>query len=80
MPSARLRHDAAIWTRGFHSLGREILELNFIIPKYFCVIYKDWELALDIFVAHVSQLYHIVSRTLGRFRRPAPKKIVHDGS
>jgi len=32
----RLRHDAAMrWTRGFHTLEREFLELNFIFSEYF---------------------------------------------
>jgi len=31
----RLRHDAAMrWTRGFHTLEQEFLELNFIISEY----------------------------------------------
>ena len=31
----RLRHDASMrWTRGFHTLEQEFLELNFIISEY----------------------------------------------
>jgi hypothetical protein len=36
-------------------------------------------LALNISLAHVSQLHHIVNDTIRRFRRPAPKKINPDG-
>ena len=36
----RLRHDAAMrWTRGFHTLEREFLELNFIISGYLLRIF-----------------------------------------
>jgi hypothetical protein len=59
---------------------REILELNFVIQRIFCVFSKVCGLALNIFLAHVSQFYHIVSEGTWRFRRPAPTKINHDGS
>ncbi len=40
---------------------REFLELNFIIQRIFCAFSKVCGLAFNIFLAHVSQLYHIVS-------------------
>jgi len=58
---------------------REFLELNFVIQRIFFVFSKICELALNIFLAQVSQLYHIVSEDTWSFRRPAPKKINHDG-
>ena len=36
-------------------------------------------LALNISLAHVSQLHHILNANIRRFRRPAPKKINRDG-
>jgi len=38
---------------------REFLELNFVISSISCVFSKGWGLAFNIFLAHVSQLYHI---------------------
>jgi hypothetical protein len=56
---------------------REVLELNFINSEYFLRISKGCGLAFNIFLADVSQLYHIVN--IRHFRRPVPKNINHDG-
>jgi hypothetical protein len=56
---------------------REFLELNFVIQRIIRVFSKVRRLAFNIFLAHVSQLFHIVN--IRRFRRPARKKINHDG-
>ena len=76
--AACLRHDAAMrWMRGFHSWEREFLELNFINSEYFLRISKGCGLAFNIFLADVSQLYHIDN--IRHFRRQVPKNINHDG-
>ena len=59
---------------------REFLELNFIFQSIFCVFSKGWEVAFNIFLAHVSQLHHIINDGIRRFRRRAPKKISLDGT
>jgi hypothetical protein len=59
---------------------REFLELDFVIQRIFCVFSKVCGLALNIFLAHVSQFYHIVNEGTWRFRRPALTKINDDGS
>jgi hypothetical protein len=59
---------------------REFLELNFIFQSISCVFSKGWEVAFNIFLAHVSQLHHIINDGIRRFRRRAPKKISLDGT
>src|SRR5580704_9589684 len=46
---------------------REFLELNFVIQRIIRVFSKVRRLAFNIFLAHVSQLYHIVSEDTWRF-------------
>jgi hypothetical protein len=68
----------AAWFSSFRS--ENFLSLTSLVRSISCVFSKGWGLVFNIFLAHVSQLYHIGREDIWRFRRPAPKKINHDGS
>jgi hypothetical protein len=58
---------------------REFLELNFVIQRNIRVFSKVRTLAFNIFLANVSQLYHIVSEDTWRFSPSSAQEIYHDG-